>query len=390
MPLRVSRFRIALGMLLLLGFSNHPQAHDAGSYGGVFRSRDFGATWLNADVGLFLNAPLAIAIDPQAPFHLLMGTDIGLLSSHNGGRSWTVEARDLIVGPVFAVAFLPGGRQALCATQNGVFRLEAEGWTPVRVPASALPARSFASGGGNRLYLLGADQLLGSDDGGQSFATLRQTAGEITVLVVIGANRETMLAVIEGTVMASDDGGRAWRPTDFGSRNEPVDVITLDAKLPERVWGAHADRIYRSDDRGATWVPVGRPLPELGTKVRGIAADETATTLVLTTHRGTYRSSDAGGTWVLQEGSLPGHLEAGPLARDPSDPSVIYISYSLVPYMQIWRAAREGSPVVTRLDPVDLAGVAAFALLLLLGGGLATRGLMRLRNAASASGGQFR
>jgi len=31
-------------------------AHDASSYGGVFRSRDLGAAWLNADVGLFLNA----------------------------------------------------------------------------------------------------------------------------------------------------------------------------------------------------------------------------------------------------------------------------------------------------------------------------------------------
>src|SRR6267142_3760843 len=40
-------------------------AHDASSYGGVFRSRDLGAAWLNADVGLFLNAALVIAVDPR-------------------------------------------------------------------------------------------------------------------------------------------------------------------------------------------------------------------------------------------------------------------------------------------------------------------------------------
>jgi len=63
-------------------------AHDASSYGGVFRSRDLGAAWLNADVGLFLNAALVIAVDPRDSSHLLVGTDLGILSSHNGGRSW--------------------------------------------------------------------------------------------------------------------------------------------------------------------------------------------------------------------------------------------------------------------------------------------------------------
>jgi hypothetical protein len=38
-------------------------AHDASSYGGMFRSRDVDAAWLNADVGLFLNAALVIAVD---------------------------------------------------------------------------------------------------------------------------------------------------------------------------------------------------------------------------------------------------------------------------------------------------------------------------------------
>ncbi len=50
-------------------------AHDASSYGGVFRSRDLGAAWLNADVGLFLNAALVIAVDPRDSSHLLVGTD---------------------------------------------------------------------------------------------------------------------------------------------------------------------------------------------------------------------------------------------------------------------------------------------------------------------------
>ena len=52
--------------------------HDASSYGGVFRSRDLGAAWLNADVGLFLNAALVVAVDPRNSSHLLAGTDLGI------------------------------------------------------------------------------------------------------------------------------------------------------------------------------------------------------------------------------------------------------------------------------------------------------------------------
>src|SRR3954463_2226170 len=36
-------------------------AHDASAYGGLFRSRSMGGAWLNADIGLFPSAALAVA-----------------------------------------------------------------------------------------------------------------------------------------------------------------------------------------------------------------------------------------------------------------------------------------------------------------------------------------
>src|SRR6202040_3032850 len=102
---------LACGVSLLAGSAS---PHDASSYGGVFRSRDLGAAWLNADVGLFLNAALVIAVDPRDSSHLLVGTDLGILSSNNGGRSWVPEARDVIIGAVFALVFSPDGELAIC------------------------------------------------------------------------------------------------------------------------------------------------------------------------------------------------------------------------------------------------------------------------------------
>ena len=379
---------LRLACLLLALTDGNAWAHDPSSYGGVFRSRNLGGTWLNADVGLFLNAALAVAVDPREPSRLLVGTDLGLLGSRNGGRSWSPEAPDLIFGAVFAVAFSADGERALCASQSGVFRFAGGRWAPAYAPDAAIPARAIVAGASNdRIYLLGRSRLFVSEDGGQTYIPvpgLSQTR-EMTALAVTGTAPEILVAVIDGRVMTSQDGGRAWRDGGLGRDGEAVDTVAPDAYAPDRIWAASADRLHISADLGATWRAAGGPLPELGTKVRGIAADELATTLVVTTQRGTYRSENGGQTWVLKEDNLPIHLEAGPLARDPNDPRLIYAVYSLMPYSEVWRAANEGGNLLARIDPISLAGGISFFLLILLGGGFVAFKLAGARTARSVT-----
>jgi photosystem II stability/assembly factor-like uncharacterized protein len=379
---------LRLACLLLALTGGNAWAHDPSSYGGVFRSRNLGGTWLNADVGLFLNAALAVAVDPREPSRLLVGTDLGLLGSRNGGRSWSAEAPDLIFGAVFAVAFSADGERALCAAQSGVFRFAGGRWAPAHAPDAAIPARAIVAGASNdRIYLLGRSRLFVSEDGGQTYVPVPglSQAREITALAVTGTAPEILVAVIDGRVMTSQDGGRAWRDGGLGRDGEAVETVAPDAYAPGRIWAASADRLHISTDLGATWRAAGGPLPEPGTKVRGIAADELATTLVVTTQRGTYRSENGGQTWVLKEDNLPIHLEAGPLARDPSDPRLIYAVYSLMPYSEVWRAANEGGNLFARIDPISLAGGISFVLLILLGGGFVAFKLAGARTARSVT-----
>ena len=362
--------------------SGSAPAHDASSYGGVFRSRDLGAAWLNADVGLFLNAALVIAVDPRDSSHLLVGTDLGILSSRNGGRSWVAEARNVIFGAVFAVAFSPDGELAMCAAASGIFRRDRDGWLRVDAPESAIPARALVvSPANNRFYLLGGHDLFVSQDGGHTFAVapgLPQMS-EMTAFTVVPGSADVLAAVADGRAIISQDGGRTWRNTGFG--NVPVDTIASDATRPQRIWVAAGGRIVVSDDIGSSWRPVGSSLPEARAKVRGIVASADATTLVVSSDRGIYRSEDSGETWVPKEDNLPIHLEAGLLTRDPNDASVIYAVFSLMPYAEVWRMAIERRKMLTRVEPITIAGGLAFCLLVLIGGGLAARYLLRLRAA---------
>ena len=116
-------------------------------------------------------------------------------------------------------------------------------------------------------------------------------------------------------------------------------------------------------------------------------------------HRGRRVGNDAGrdhaprhlsererrAAWVLKEDNLPIHLEAGPLARDPTDPGLIYAVYSLMPYSEVWRAANEGGNLLARMDPISLAGGISFFLLVLLGGGFVAFKLAGARSARSVT-----
>ena len=365
-------------------------AHDPSSYGGVFRSRNLGGTWLSADVGLFLNAALVVAINPRQQTHLLAGTDLGVLQSRNGGLSWGPEASDLIFGAVFAITFLDDGERAICAAQSGIFRLEAGRWRMSVAPEGATPGRALVAGSAERVYLLGRNRLFISEDGGQRFmpAAGPSQASAITALAVIRSQPETVVAVIDGQIMISQDRGRRWRPAGLGQESEPVDLVAADVEVPARVWAARAGRIYASDDYGAGWRPLGRSLPDAAINVRGIAANAEATTLVVSTNRGLYRSENGGDSWILKEDNLPIHLEAGPLARDPGDAGLLYAVYSLIPYAEVWRAAIEGGNLLKRLDPISLAGGIAFWLLLLIAGWWGAQRLARSGGARSGSAGR--
>ena len=116
--------------------------------------------------------------------------------------------------------------------------------------------------------------------------------------------------------------------------------------------------------------------------MRRVTCRADATTIVVSSDRGIYRSEDGGETWAQKEDNLPIHIEAGPLARDPNDVRVIYAVFSLMPYAEVWRMAIEGGNILARIDPISLAGGLSFYVLVLIGGGLAARYLSRRRAAA--------
>jgi photosystem II stability/assembly factor-like uncharacterized protein len=351
--------RSVLSLVLLLTLPwGAAHSHDPSAWGGLFRSRDHGATWVSANHGPFLSGAIALTISPTDSNHLLLAAESGLFRSNNGGRDWTIEAPSLMFGSVFALAFAADGQRALASTGRTIFRCEAENnWREVPAPRGAAPARAIVRGREpDRVYLAGWTGLYRSDDWGASWSNAADglPPEPATALLVVPDTPETLYAVVQGRIWASVDGGRNWARRGADISSASVDALTIDSRRHTQLWAAAGARLFRSNDGGASWQRAGQPLPEPNATVHVIAASDQA--IVATTDRGLYRSVDGGEHWTLIIDNLPAHLEAGPLVRDPVDPASLYAGFALIPYSELWRRAANQEGALVRLSFTSLIG----------------------------------
>lgn len=373
-----ARLRVAVLLSAILMSPTQASAHDPSAYGGLFRSRDGGATWFPANPGRIVSGAIALAVSPVEPSHLLLATDSGLLRSRNAGLEWSQEAPSFLFGPVFAVAFDADGRRALASTATSLFRSDdGQTWRDISAPPGTLPARLLIPDVPGRVFLVGWQRMYASVDWGTSWSAVASPLPEapITQMVVTHATR-SVHAISGGRLWSADDGTSAWRPADAGLPQGRVNALSADPREPRRLWATADDQLFRSDDAAASWGPWGRPVPDAPTIVRGIALSLSGRDAVLTTDRGLYRSVE-GNRWEMPGDNLPAHLEAWPLVRDPTDPATLYAGFALIPYPELWRLAAEQTSALSRVTPMGVAGSVAFLALVGLAGVVALRALRR-------------
>jgi hypothetical protein len=328
-PRRCRRTRQRGTVILVLCITLSPcpaPAHDPSAWGGLFRTRDGGATWLALNSGSYVSGAIGLAISPTAPDHLLLATDSGVLSSKNGGRDWTVEAPDVLVGAAFAVAYDADGTRALASGGSAIFRSDGDRWLPTRAPAGAAPARALARGSApGRIYLAGWNGFHVSHDSGTSWQDASEglPGDAVEAVLVERGDPDVVYAIAGGRLWASTDGARGWRPCPSASPSGRVEAVNLDDSEPGRLWVVVSGQLLRSDDRGERWRLVGQPLRTRGqwcaAAVLGLSSSWRPTAACIAARTAAT---------LGPRPKSPAHLEAGPLVRDPASPSTIYAGFS--------------------------------------------------------------
>lgn len=294
--------------------------------GGVWESRDRGASWApRTDYAATLTVG-AIAFDPRTPATVYCGTGegnwwaylgAGILRSTNGGTTWTTLCTAPFVGQGFydLIVDPADSRHLLAATTGGLYVSTDGGVTWTQRRNVTTWALAIAPAGGPSAEILAAcrDGIVRSTNGGTSWTAvaLPGTPGTFDRIAVSIARSNPQVAYAWGARGAT---AYLWRRagTTWTSVAPPPGVSTgqawydwFVAAAPDRDTQVYcgAIEVHRGDLASGTWS--WRNITNKGTTGASIHPDQhaiafepgLAATIYVGNDGGLYRSPDRGETW---------------------------------------------------------------------------------------------
>ncbi len=277
-------------------------------------------------------------------------------SDGDSGARPKAAAANAIVDPqgeqplVNSLEVEPGTGGLLITTNRGFFRV-APGGAPERVRGTvSARGRSAPVGGFLEILPVGPRELLGSghpDRGGalpEFLGVMRSEDSGRTWSVIARLGEADLHRMVEkhgklwafdavlGVVLVSEDGGRTF--DEHVAPQEPMAELEIDPADPRRLLLASEQTIYRSEDGGDAWRPLGR---SAGARL----AWPTADALYRAEGDGTISLSTDGG-----EGWRPvGRVEGDPARLKALDAQHLYVALETGAILESRDAARTWKPV---------------------------------------------
>lgn len=239
---------------------------------GVLRSTNGGSDWDPVCTAPFVGQGFyALTVDPANGQRLLAGATGGLWTSVDGGVTWTNRRR----ATCWAIARAASGGEILAGCQDGLFRSTDGGvtWTAVALPGapatftrlavsrpqvSADVAYAFGAAGGTAT-LWRREGTTWTAIGTPTDLAVGQAWYDWYVSAAPDSAGQVYLGAID--VHRGDRGrGGAWTWQNLSSRSSGVSIhpdqhsMAFEPGAPATVYAGGDGGVYRSPDRGATWV----------------------------------------------------------------------------------------------------------------------------------------
>lgn len=308
----------------------------------------------------FVNTLLA---GPGATPVLLAGQDgittatPGVLRSRDGGKTW--KPVPLLGETVYRLSYLPALGRVVALTASGAFYSRDFGTTWQRTGSGVAASRVKAlttAGRNDRILVAGLEAcpsgLARSADGGRTW-TIQEirkpgvhhspgSGAEIEALASAPSRPLRVYAVGMDQVLRSEDGGLTWKHFSFndgisGGRSAAVVVHPTN---PDLVFVAGQHGLSRSSNGGRTWSGGLHEYPFNDMSAVAFAPGQPERMLAASWYGGLTRSADTGATWE----PIPGtdFLRASALAFDPRNPDVVLAS-TLFDDIRIYRSTDGGT-----------------------------------------------
>lgn len=302
-----------------------------GNDGGVYRSDDATASFEKL-YDLPITQVYRIALDPSDPDAVYVGTqDNGTLRTRTGEVADWVRIRG---GDGFAAIVHPHDSERLWTlTQYGKLRYsdddaehwiaagvgigggDRRGWDAPLVLDPSDPDRRYF--GTNRLYrsvdethweVVSPDLTYGPHQDQKA-----QLRGTLTTIAVSPADPAVLwTGSDDGRVQVTADGGAHWTDVSEGLPERWITSVTAHLVDPNAAfvtvsgfrWAESEAHVFRTDDLGETWRPIGPGLPDAPANDL-LVVDAQGTHLIVATDVGVFETTDGGGTWRTAAAGLP-------------------------------------------------------------------------------------
>jgi photosystem II stability/assembly factor-like uncharacterized protein len=276
----------------------------------IYISPDSGSTW-NYQLNDLPAQTLGTVMENEDSV-LYLGTDKGLLTSRDGGSTWLEELSGLPYRSyVNAFAWLNDG--LFMGTSKNIFYSNDHGrnWTAKSKDINRIQVNALISSGNTILSGCGSGMINSGDNAATWEYKIFGVNGNGHVLYYTALDT-LLFAATENYVFSSSDKGETWDEKYSGMALS--DAYTTQVKANAGVLYATkmTDGIYRSTNKGDSWVSVNGNLPT-GETVISVGFHNN-TLFIGTEEHGVYRSVNAGVKWTLTNNGLPSALKVNEIS----------------------------------------------------------------------------
>ncbi|MBI3537349.1 MAG: hypothetical protein HY070_07330 [Chloroflexi bacterium] len=301
----------------------------SGTTRGVWKSADDGNSWISLNANLISTSINALLILPENSVTLFAATQAGLAISPDRGKTWN-DVRGLsenilslapdtsTPGTIYAGTL----NSALYVTRdNGATFTRLAENVAAGAPLSAL-AIIRVSERQRLIYAgtLGSGLYRSVDEGKTWIALTNELSGVKNISALNFISPQLYVGTDRGLYRYDlSKSNAAWQLVSSELPTEESRAVITDPRNSLTLFAAFTSKgIFRSDDGGAAWQPIGKGA--FPTRVRFQTLAMTPTTgavMYVGTDRGMYRSEDNGATWSAANDGLPTGAEVGAIAIDP-------------------------------------------------------------------------
>ena len=308
----------------------------AGAAGGVYKSINAGATWQVTNTGLPTgNAVISLVVDPINTNNLYAATQAGTVyKSTNGGSNWVVSNNGLTVTRPNVLAIDPNTPSTLyLGSDSGLFKTTdgAANWSSVNNGLGNTTVRALAINPSNHfsVYAGTAFGIFKSTNAGNGWAYSSSGLQNSTIreIAIDPANPRNIYAASDlGGVLKSSNGGTTWTNLNFGLPDNPsISAFGyVNSANPALYAGVSSNGIgqgvFKSVNDGGIWNPANGAFI-YGTGIFSLGLTNDANVFYVGASGGLYKTTDGGNSYATLAG-LGASVQR--FAIDPTDQNIVY------------------------------------------------------------------